>query len=73
MNTTMNLGRVMSVVAVFLFATAAAVAGPPAPDRDPDKTLNGDLTDGVVIDNAWATQSNVGCFPATSFGEFDGK
>ncbi|MFT4623028.1 MAG: hypothetical protein ACI8PZ_001684 [Myxococcota bacterium] len=56
-----------------MLIAAMALAAPLAPQRDADKTFEGDLKDGTVIDNDWADQSSVACFPGTRFNHFTGK
>lgn len=51
---------------------SVAVAATPIPDRAPDETLEGDLAAGQVIDNSWAQQSTVACFPGTMSRYFSG-
>lgn len=36
-------------------------------------SVQGDITGGALLPLAWAAQSNMACFPATRFVEFEGK
>ena len=58
---------------IAFLAAALALAAPLAPQRDADITFDGDLKDGKVIDNDWADQSAVACYPGTRFQHFSGN
>ena len=42
------------------------------PERDPDESWDGDLSDGTVIDINWASSGGFGCWAGTEDVNFDG-
>jgi hypothetical protein len=48
-------------------------ATPIAAESGKTVSVNGKIDKGLLIDLAWAANSSVACFPATSFDQFDGQ
>jgi len=42
-------------------------------ETKPNLPINGNLEDGIILPLAWATSSNMACFPSTRFNEFKGN
>lgn len=61
------------ISALLLAISASASAGATIPARAPDTTLEGRLDEGTVIDNGWASASNVACFPGNMNSYFSGR
>lgn len=57
---------------VSLLASLAVATPPAIPDRAPDQTFQVEIADGKVWDNAWAWQSSVACFAASTASSYSG-